>query len=93
MPVVCYDLKQTPYVVKVGDYEFYFSTEKWMKKFESSYQEKIEYVQQSLIKRFQINFNFYKIGIIWAYKKCESNGFLIKYKGRLYQAEDIIGLD
>lgn len=94
MPEVIYDLYKSCYIViEGGKYRFYFSTRKNMERFLRIKEEKIAYVKTSLLKRFQINFDFYKIGIIWAYKKAETNGFLVWIDGEYYTAEDVISLD
>ena len=71
--IVCYELEDSPFFLRLDDFMFYFSSSFYKNKFEKEYP---DYVRNETLK---LNVR-YKM-IVYADKQIEKRGFKVKYKG------------
>ena len=81
---IVYDLKQSTYTAHYNNITFYFSSKNHLEKFIKNLSLNRETLSYSLFKRFNLKLNIFEIYDIVLYKKVESRGFLIEYKGEFY---------
>ena len=71
-------LPSSPFVLKHGDWLFYFSTEKHMIKFSNEIDKKQEWLCDSLSRRFHIPVNARELAAFQLYQQIEGRGFYVK---------------
>ena len=74
---VCYDLPNSPYTAVMRGYRFHFSTPKALNTFRTKAPEKIAWLNDSLSKRFRVNFRADLLALFQLYEKCETRGYYV----------------
>lgn len=74
---VAYDLANTPYVVEVMGYVFSFSSAPNMRKFMEGYQKRIDWLNDSLSRRFHVSVSADELALIQWYGMSEGRGFRV----------------
>lgn len=74
---VAYDLASSPYVADCAGYVFHFSTMAHMRKFVNGVQSRIDWLNDSLSRRFHMTIIADEIAIMQWYSMCETRGFLV----------------
>lgn len=90
---IVYDLQDSPYNVNTCGITFYFSSESHRSKFENMYVDNLEFMQNSMFKRFKFILDIEPVYALFFYKKIETRGFYIEYQGRGYKWLKSITLD
>lgn len=75
-PVV-YDIENSPFYSQWGEFLFYFSTESHMNKFIDNVEKKIDWVNDSLSRRFHIVVNVPEFAVFQLYQQIEGRGFYV----------------
>lgn len=80
---VYFDIQYSHFRSTVGDFEFYFTSEFNMNKFNSLVDKEIEEFNRRVNSMYRNNHNldFQELGLIRLYKRIEKRGFLLFYKG------------
>ena len=78
---VFYDLNYSDYRVTVDGLTFVFSTQLHLDKFKAQLESHREKINTSLSRRFNYTVDASRLADIVLYKKVETRGFLIEYKG------------
>lgn len=78
---IIYDLKNSFYYVKDGDFTYYFSSRLHKDKFLKLREKERDEINHSLSKRFKMNINLSLIADLRLYDKIETRGFLINFRG------------
>lgn len=74
---IVYNLKETPYIISVGKYEYHFSSLKHLQKWAKGLtQNRIE-ISRSLSNRFKIPVEVLALADLALYKKIETRGFYV----------------
>lgn len=83
-------LDSTPFVVEFGYYELHFSTAAHAAKFQDNVWKRIEWLNDSLSRRFKCSVDAAHLAVIQLYTQIEGRGFYVVYRGKLYRsASDI----
>lgn len=89
---VCYDLNDTPFIAKINDTSYHFSSNYNLEKFLRLREEHQEKIQISLSKRFGIVVKQNLLADIVLYKSIEKRGFLIEADGIKFTCPNTITL-
>lgn len=82
---VFYNLYDSPYTVQLSSgHILYFSSNNHKMKYIEEYQAYVDYVNESLSRRFKFNIKIDTIGLIVFYSKVETRGFLVVKGGEYY---------
>lgn len=81
---VCYDLRTSPFVYEWGNFKFHFSTEQHVDKFATNAQKRILWLSDSMTRRFHVPCDFENLAVMQLYLQIEGRGFLVEYKGCIY---------
>ena len=74
--IVCYELEDSPFFLRIDDFMFYFSSDFYRKKFESEYNETLK-----LNVKYKMLVYADEMLMLTLYKMIEKRGFKVKYKG------------
>ncbi len=80
---VFYNLQESDFKYKIGDYEFKFSSELYKNKFITGLNEFVEVENSKINSKYQLKGDFREYLTIIFYKKVEKRGFYITYKDKL----------
>lgn len=80
---IYYNLQESEFKYKIGDYEFKFSSELYMNKFITGLNEFIEEENIKINSKYNLVGDFREYLTIIFYKRVEKRGFYITYKGKL----------
>lgn len=72
-----FDLKQSKYIYKIGDFTFYFSSEFYLKKFKNELFEFDEMERSKFLAKYKININLFLYFAFALYRRIEKRGFYI----------------
>lgn len=81
---VCYDLSVSPYVFYIRGFELHFSSGSHLDKFKQTWQMKIDWLNDSLSRRFHFDLIFDDLAILNTYRQIETRGFYVIYGGKVY---------
>lgn len=79
--IVCYELEDSPFFLRIDDFMFYFSSKFYLDKFENGYK---DYIRNETLR---LNVRYKMIGfademlLLSYYKMIEKRGFKVRYKG------------
>ena len=80
---VFYDMEHSPYKTMYGDYTFHFSSRKHLSSFLDKLTVRIEWLNDSLAKRFKFNIDARLIALFQLYFQVETRGcYVVLPKGR-----------
>lgn len=79
--IVCYELEDSPFFLRINDFMFYFSSDFYRKKFENEYKEYIRNETLKLNVRYKMIVYADEMLLLSFYKMIEKRGFKVKYKG------------
>lgn len=77
MGKVEYDLNKSTYILKVFDYQFFFSSAFNLTRFHSGYEQFIKEENYKLKAKFHVNADITKYLLVAFYKKIEKRGFKV----------------
>lgn len=83
--MIYYNLEESPYIYKIGDFMFYFSSSLTRKKFIKNYLEYIKDRNSRLQYYYRCKCDFTNMLLVSFYKRIESRGFFILFKGNKLQ--------
>lgn len=81
---IVYSLKISPYIIRVGDITYYFSSKNHLEKFTEKLYENRNTLNASLSRRFSVSVEVPTLCDIVLYSKVETRGFYITCKGVEY---------
>lgn len=79
--IVCYELEDSPFFLRIDDFMFYFSSDFYRKKFESEYKDYIRNETLKLNVKYKMLVYADEMLLLTLYKLIEKRGFKVKYKG------------
>ncbi len=79
--LVCYELEDSPFFLRLNDFLFYFSSDFYMNKFKNTYQDYIRTETLKLNVRYKMIVYADEMLLLSLYKTIEKRGFKVKYKG------------
>lgn len=79
--IVCYELEDSPFFLRIDDFMFYFSSSFYKNKFENGYKEYIRSETLKLNVRYKMIVDADEMLLLSFYKMIEKRGFKVKYKG------------
>lgn len=79
--IVCYELEDSPFFLRIDDFMFYFSSNFYKKKFETDYKEYIRCETLKLNVKYKMICYADDMLLLSFYKMVEKRGFKVKYKG------------
>ena len=79
--IVCYELEDSPFFLRIDDFMFYFSSKFYMDKFKKEYPEYIKNETLKLNVRYKMIVYADEMLLLSYYKQIEKRGFKVKYKG------------
>lgn len=79
--IVCYELEDSPFFLRIDDFMFYFSSSFYKNKFEDGYKEYIRSETLKLNVRYKMIVDADEMLLLSFYKMVEKRGFKVKYKG------------
>ncbi len=79
--IVCYELEDSPFFLRMNDFMFYFSSKFYKDKFEKEYKEYIRSETLKLNVRYKMIVDADEMLLLSFYKMIEKRGFKVKYKG------------
>ena len=82
---VWHDLETTPWLVDLGNFTFHFSTPKHAEKFREQAYQKIEWLNDSMSRRFHVPCAFDHLALVQLYMQIEGRGFMVEYRGYVYR--------
>lgn len=77
-----FNLKESNYIFKMGDFTFYFSSEFYLNKFKSEVQNFINMETSKMIAKYKVNINLYFYFAMAFYRKIEKRGFYVNYQDK-----------
>lgn len=79
--IVCYELEDSPFFLRIDDFMFYFSSKFYKDKFESGYKDYLRSETLKLNVRYKMIVYADEMLLLSFYKMIEKRGFKVKYKG------------
>ena len=79
--IVCYELEDSPFFLRIDDFMFYFSSDFYRKKFENEYKSYLRDETLKLNVRYKMIVCADEMLLLSYYKMIEKRGFRVKYKG------------
>lgn len=80
-----YNLKKTPFINKIKEMEFHFSSENYLMKFPLKQEEHKNKLLNFFQEKYEINISDFDLLVaILTYSKLEKRGFYIKYKDVIF---------
>ena len=79
--IVCYELEDSPFFLRIDDFMFYFSSDFYRKKFENEYKGYLRDETLKLNVRYKMIVCADEMLLLSYYKMIEKRGFRVKYKG------------
>lgn len=80
---ICHSLDISPYDVEYNGWHFRFSTEKHMMKFQDEILKHKEWLDDSISRRFHIDFDSGMLAAVSLYRRIEGRGFYMYNKAKL----------
>lgn len=74
---ICYNLDESPYWYRWGEYEFRFSSPSHMRKFVEQITVKRDWLNDSLSRRWKLNVSADVVAVLNLYRQVETRGYLI----------------
>lgn len=74
-----YDLRKSPYRCSWGGFDFYFSSATHLDKFRRLVDRRVEWMNDSMSRRFHFNVEADVIAVFQLYMQVETRGFLVHY--------------
>ena len=87
-----YDLPISPYTTTAGGIKFFFSSANHLDKFIEKAVEHRDKINISLYERFKMPMDMKRLSDLVLYRKIETRGFYIEYKGEGYTCLDNLTL-
>ena len=84
------DLKDSPFKVNINGYTFYFSQKCKLDRFLNDIKVKVEWLNDSLSKRFKMPFDVFDLALFNLYSKVETRGFTYSYDGQYFDSPPTI---
>lgn len=83
---VCYDLSSTPYRSDAFGFTLFFSSLPHKRSFESKLASKIDWLADSMARRFRVRLDLAQLAVIHHYRQVETRGFRVEDRvtGRVY---------
>lgn len=83
---VCYDLTRTPYRADALGFTLYFSSLSHKRAFEARLDSKIDWLADSMTRRFRVRMDMAQLACIHHYRQVETRGFRVEDRatGRVY---------
>lgn len=78
---VCYDLSRSPYTAQYKDFTFAFSTPRNKRKFEDNVMARVEWLEDSLTRRFHFHVSLPMLAAFQLYDQIEKRGFYVEMGG------------
>lgn len=72
-----YQLNNTPYKAEYNRFVFYFSTEKHMRRFEKEVQKRVDWLTDSMSRRFHFDVDCTMLAVFQLYMQIEGRGFQV----------------
>lgn len=79
--IVCYELEDSPFFVRLDDFMFYFSSSFYKTKFLKEYPDYIKNETLKLNVKYKMLVDADEMLLLAFYKQIEKRGFKVKYKG------------
>ena len=79
--IVCYELEDSPFFLRIDDLMFYFSSDFYRKKFENEYKDYLKNETLKLNVKYRMIVYADEMLLLSFYKTIEKRGFKVKYKG------------
>lgn len=79
--IVCYELEDSPFFLRIDDFMFYFSSSFYKKKFEEEYKDYLRCETLKLNVKYKMIVYADEMLLLSFYKMVEKRGFKVKYKG------------
>ena len=79
--IVCYELEDSPFFLRMNDFMFYFSSKFYKDKFEKEYKEYLRSETLKLNVRYKMIVDADEMLLLSFYKMIEKRGFKVMYKG------------
>lgn len=79
---IYYDLQESEFKYKIGDYEFNFSSELYMHKFMTGLNDFVKDENNKINSKYKLEGDFKEYLTIIYYKKVERRGFYVTFKGK-----------
>lgn len=79
--IVCYELNDSPFFLRIDGFLFYFSSSFYKNKFEKEYQDYIKSETLKLNVKYKMQVYADEMLMLSLYKQIEKRGFRVKYKG------------
>lgn len=76
---VYYNLSDSPYTYEFLYYRYYFSSVKHLEKFKRDLSGRVDWLNDSLSRRFGISFQSDRLAAFQLYRQIEKRGFLVEY--------------
>ena len=85
--IVCYELEDSPFFLRIDEFMFYFSSDFYKKKFENEYKEYLRNETLKLNVRYKMIVCADEMLLLSFYKMVEKRGFKVKYKGEYIEKD------
>ena len=79
--IVCYELEDSPFFLRIDDFMFYFSSDFYRDKFSKTYKDYIRSETLKLNVKFKMIVDADEMLLLSYYKMIEKRGFKVQYKG------------
>lgn len=79
--IVCYELEDSPFFLRLDDFMFYFSSDFYKKKFEEGYKDFLRTETLKLNVKYRMIAYANEMLLLTFYKMVEKRGFKVRYKG------------
>ncbi len=91
---IVYDLSDSPYNSTVGEFIFYFSTLAHKEKFDNNVDKKIDWLVDSLSRRFHVHVECGLLAMFQLYQQVEGRGFYVEdIFGNIYKNSNEVYLE
>lgn len=79
---IYYNLKESDYIVEIDNFRFVFSSLFYLSLFKQNLDSFIEYEENRINKKINVELNLKEVILIEHYKQIEKRGFLVYYKNK-----------
>lgn len=79
--IVCYELEDSPFFLRMNDFMFYFSSKFYKDKFEKEYKDYLRSETLKLNVKYKMIVDADEMLLLSFYKMIEKRGFKVMYKG------------
>ena len=74
---VCYDLRESPYILEMDNFRLHFSSLSHKRKFSRDVHKTVLWLNDSLSRRFHMNVSLRPIAVLNLYRQVETRGFYV----------------